>query len=54
MAYAASGQFDKAIATARQAIGLFEKHSDGAKSIEKIRSQIMLFEKKIPFREDWD
>lgn len=53
VAYAASGQFDTAIATARQAIALFEKHSNGANSIERIRSRIMLFEKNMPFREDW-
>lgn len=54
VAYAASGQFDKAIDTARRAIALFEKHPDGASSVEKIRSRILLFENSTPFREDWD
>lgn len=54
VAYAAAGQFDKAIATARQAIRLYENDPAGAASVEKVKSRILLFAQRTPLREDWD
>lgn len=50
-AQAANGQFPAAVATAKKALALYNKHSFSPSQIKSLEARLQLFEAKTPYRE---